>query len=73
MEPIAKHKIPVWAFASGRDYGVKVEYFFKGLNKLEELGDPEVLFTIHEDMGHDTWKRVYAGEDIYNWFLKHSK
>jgi len=74
MEPIAKYKIPVWTFAGGRDNGdEKVEYFLKGLNKLEELGDPEVLFTIHEDMGHDTWKRVYAGEDIYNWFLKHSK
>ena len=74
MEPIAKYKIPVWTFAGGRDNGdEKVEYFFKGLNKLEELGDPEVLFTIHEDMGHDTWKRVYAGEDIYSWLLKHSK
>ncbi|OGU28102.1 MAG: peptidase, partial [Ignavibacteria bacterium GWA2_35_9] len=59
MEPIAKYKIPVWTFAGGRDNGdEKVEYFLKGLNKLEELGDPEVLFTIHEDMGHDTWKRV---------------
>jgi predicted peptidase len=73
MEPIAKYKIPVWAFAGGRDNTIKAEYFFKGLNKLEELGDPEVRFTIEEDMGHDTWKRVYAGEDIYNWFLKHSK
>ena len=74
MEPIAKYKIPVWTFAGGRDNGdEKVEYFLKGLNKLEELGDPEVLFTIHEDMGHDTWKRVYAGEDIYSWLLKHSK
>jgi predicted peptidase len=73
MDSIAKYKIPVWAFAGGRDKGEQVAYFFKGLNKLEELGDPEVLFTIHEDMGHDTWKRVYAGEDIYNWFLNHSK
>ena len=73
MQPISTHKIPVWAFAGGRDNTVQVQYFFAGINKLEELGNDKVKFTIHEDMGHDTWKRVYAGEDIYNWFLENSK
>lgn len=73
MQPIAIHKIPVWAFAGGRDNTVQVQYFFAGINKLVELGNDKVNFTIHEDMGHDTWKRVYAGEDIYNWFLENSK
>jgi hypothetical protein len=27
-------------------------------------------YTIHEDMGHDVWKRVYAGDDLYNWLLE---
>jgi len=70
MEPIAKHKIPVWVFAGGRDYSrSKTEMFFAGLNKLEDLGHTDVLFTIHEDMQHDAWKRVYKGDDIYSWFL----
>jgi predicted peptidase len=71
MPPIAEYKIPVWAFAGGRDETVKAKYFYPGINKLEELGDPEVRFTIHEDLGHDTWKRVYKGSDLYQWLLEH--
>ncbi len=72
MAPIAEHKIPVWAFAAGRDATVDVGLFFAGINKLEELGHTEVRFTIHQDMGHDAWKRIYAGDDIYTWLLSHS-
>lgn len=73
MKPIADYKIPLWVFAGGRDPVVPVKHFYPGLNKLEELGHPEVRFTVHEDMGHDAWKRIYAGEDLYNWFLSCKK
>lgn len=73
MAPIAQHKIPVWAFAGGRDTAVNKKFFYAGLNKLEELGHPEVRFTVEEDMAHDAWKRVYAGEDLYHWLLLHTK
>jgi predicted peptidase len=69
MPPVAKQQIPVWVFAGGRDPAVPVQFFYPGLNALEELGHPEVRFTIHEDMSHDTWRRVYAGEDLYEWLL----
>lgn len=73
MAPIASHKIPVWSFAGGRDNVVPAQYFYKGLNKLEALEHKEVRFTIHEDLGHDTWVRVYRGNDVYDWMLEHSK
>lgn len=73
MPAIADAQLPVWAFAGGRDTAVETQYFFKGINKLEELGHKDIRFTIHEDMGHDAWKRVYGGQDIYNWFLQYSK
>ena len=60
MQSIAEHKLPIWTFAGGRDETIRKEYFFKGMNKLEELGHTNVRFTIHEDMGHDVWKRVYT-------------
>jgi len=69
--PLAKRQTPVWVFAGGRDPAVPVRYFYPGLNTLEELGHPEVRFTIHEDMSHDTWRRVYAGNDLYDWLLSH--
>lgn len=73
MDSLATYNIPVWAFAGGRDNTVQAQYFFAGMNKLEKLGNKNVQFTIHEDMGHDTWRRVYGGEDIYNWFLAYRK
>jgi predicted peptidase len=73
VAPIAQHKIPVWAFAGGRDRGVDKKFFYPGLNKLEELGSEEVRFTVEEDMAHDTWKRVYARDDIYQWLVSHAK
>jgi alpha-beta hydrolase superfamily lysophospholipase len=65
--------MPVWCFAGGRDPVVQVDYFYEGMNKLERLGHPDVRFTVEEDMSHDVWTRVYAGEDIYRWMLSHSR
>lgn len=72
MPALAKRPVPVWVFAGGRDQSVAVENFYLGVNTLEELGHDEVRFTIHADTGHDTWRRVYAGRDLYDWFLGHS-
>jgi predicted peptidase len=69
MKPIAKHQLPVWQFAGGRDSAVNIKYFYAGLTQLEHLGHNNVRFTVHEDKAHDAWTRVYAGDDLYNWFL----
>ncbi len=73
MKPIADENLPLWVFSGGRDLAVEKKYFLSGLNKLEELGHTNLRYTIHEDMNHDAWTRVYAGDDLYNWFLSHSK
>jgi dienelactone hydrolase len=73
MASLADHRLPVWVFAGGRDPAVRVRYFFSGLNELERLGHDEVRFTIHEDGGHDIWKRVYGGRDLYDWLLSHRR
>lgn len=73
MEPIAKQQLPVWVFAGGRDQVVQPQYFYPGLNKLESLGHKDVRFTIHADMNHDAWVRVYAGQDLYDWLLAHKR
>ena len=68
MAPIAAHKVPVWVFAGGRDRTVEKSYFYAGVNQLEQAGG-EVRFTVHEDMSHDVWRRVYEGADLYSWLL----
>lgn len=73
MPPLAERGMPVWAFAGGRDPAVWPQFFYPGLNALEELQDRkgDVRFTIHVDVGHDAWRRVYAGQDLYDWLLLH--
>ncbi|BFM18962.1 carboxylesterase family protein [Gilvimarinus japonicus] len=70
IAPIAKHQIPLWQFAGGRDHTVPIQYFYPGLNRLEQLGHAHVRFTTHEDMGHDAWRRVYKSDDFYQWLLE---
>lgn len=74
MLPLAERAMPVWAFAGGRDPAVWPQFFYPGVNTLEELQDRgvEVRFTIHVDAGHDAWRRIYAGQDLYDWLLQHS-
>lgn len=72
MQPIADQQLPVWQFAGGRDNAVHIQYFYAGIEKLRELGHNNVRFTVHEEMGHDAWKRVYASSDFYQWLLSHS-
>ncbi len=73
MGPLVEHQVPVWVFAGGRDTTVPEEHFYAGLQELERLGHRRVRFTVHADAGHDAWKRVYAGEDLYRWLLAHRR
>lgn len=73
IDSIAAADIPVWSFAGGRDQAAPVSMFYEGMNKLEALSSADVRFTVEEDMGHDVWTRVYAGEDVYRWMLSQSK
>ncbi|MEW6989654.1 prolyl oligopeptidase family serine peptidase [Colwelliaceae bacterium 6441] len=73
MDPVAQHKIPVWQFAGGRDSSVEIAYFYAGIERLRELGHTNVRLTIHEELEHDAWKRVYSSDDFYQWLLKHAK
>jgi hypothetical protein len=69
---VAKAGIPVWVFSGGRDPTVETKYFFAGMNRMNELG-ATMRFTTEQDMFHDVWNRVYAGEDVYKWLLQYKK
>ena len=71
-EAVAKAGIPVWVFSGGRDPAVETRYFFAGMNRMDELG-ADMRFTTEQDMFHDVWNRVYAGDDVYNWLLQYKK
>ena len=67
---LADVQMPVWIFHGGRDEVVAPKYSYEMANALEEAGHQSVRLTIHEDLPHNCWDRVYAGEDLYNWLLQ---
>lgn len=70
---LAEVQMPIWIFQGGRDVVVKPDWIYPMANTLEQAGHTSVRLTIHEDCGHDAWTRVYAGEDLYQWFLCHTR
>ena len=72
-DKLAQVQMPVWIFQGGRDLLIKPQWIYDMANALEKAGHPTVRFTVHEDLGHNAWTRVYAGEDLYQWFLMHRR
>jgi predicted peptidase len=68
---LAERQMPIWIFQGGRDVVIKADMIYKLAAALEQAGHRTVRLTIHEDLGHDCWTRVYAGEDLYQWLLSH--
>jgi len=66
---MAAVKMPIWAFHGGRDKWVKHHWIYEMGNALEKSGHQSFRFTVHEDLGHNSHTRVYAGEDLYQWLL----
>ena len=70
---MAAQQLPVWIFQGGRDLRIKPQWIYDVANALEAAGHQEVRFTVHEDLPHDCWTRIYAGQDLYHWFLEHRR
>ena len=68
---LAEARLPIWMFGGGKDTVVKPHWLYRMARALEEANHPALRFTVHEDMDHDAWKRVYAGQDLYDWFLRY--
>ena len=73
MVVLARQGLPIWMFHGGRDKVLKPEWAYDLANALERAGHPTVRFTVHEDLGHDCWTRVYGGHDLYSWLLEQRK
>ena len=64
--------LPVWLFQGGRDDLVLPEWSVVTAEALDRAGG-NVRVTVHEDLGHDCWTRVYGGRDLYDWFHTHTR
>jgi predicted peptidase len=70
MQPIVDANLPIWIHQGGRDTTVSAESVLASAKALEAAGHPEVRMTVHEDLGHNVWTRVYEGDDLYGWLLR---
>jgi predicted peptidase len=64
--------IPVWTFHGDRDDIVPVIRTQEMVDALVARGG-NVRFTVYTGVGHDSWSRTYANEELYEWFLQHSR
>lgn len=69
MESLAEKDIPIWCFAGERDNIIQLQHFYPGFETLDSLNFENYKFTSLPNVGHDVWKPVYQGEEIYTWLL----
>ncbi len=72
MPSLAQQKIPIWCFSGCADRIILTHDFYPGLRKLTTLGYADFKFTTVPNAGHDVWKKVFAGEELYEWLLLQS-
>lgn len=73
LQALAKAQAPVWAAHGGRDSVVLAEWQLATVQALADAGHKTVRFTVHEDLAHNVWERVYGGWDLYLWLLQQSR
>ena len=64
--------IPIWVFHGAKDRVVPLEESEEMVNAIRKRGG-DVKFTIYPDAGHDSWTDSYDNQELYDWFLEHSK
>jgi predicted peptidase len=65
--------LPIWAFHGGKDPVVPVEETERMVNLMKKIGVKEVKFTLYPDAQHDCWTETYTNQELFAWFLKHSR
>ncbi len=68
-----KVTIPVWAFHGDADPVVPLKTGVDSVNAVKAAGNPEVIFTVHPGLQHDSWTVTYNNPMLYDWLLSKSK
>lgn len=64
--------VPIWAFHNKLDTIISWETTEKMVNAVKDAGGKEVLFTIHDQTGHDGYTKTFHDPQFFEWLLKHS-
>ncbi len=64
--------LPIWAFHGEEDDVVTVEKSREMVEAINNAGGNAKL-TVYPGVGHNSWDRTYANDQLYDWFLSHTK
>ncbi len=62
-------KVPVWAFAGGKDRVVPAERSERVINAVKKKGHKNAHLTVYPDEGHGAGRIAYADPEFYKWLF----
>lgn len=65
--------LPLWTFHGDADNVVPLRGTQKMIDAIKEAGGEKAKITIYKGVGHNSWSETYANEELYKWFLTHSR
>jgi len=65
--------LPIWAFHGAKDPTVKLEESQRMVDAFKRAGNNDVKLTIYPEAQHDSWTETYNNEELYTWFLEHTR
>ncbi len=68
----AMKNIPTWVFHGDLDRAVNIQKSKDMVEAMKKAGG-EPKFTIYEGVGHDSWVKAYASEELYEWLIKQKR
>lgn len=68
----AMKDIPTWVFHGDKDGAVNIQKS-KDMVEALKIAGAEPKFTIYEGVGHDSWTKSYAMDELYEWILKQKR
>jgi predicted peptidase len=74
-DPKAAEKLkdlPIWCFHGADDTVVRPDLSRTMIDAIKKAGG-EPKYTEYPGVGHNSWDKAYGTDELYTWFLKHSK
>jgi predicted peptidase len=73
QKSVALKTLGVWAFHGAKDPVVPVKESERMIDALRGAGCEDVKLTIYPEAQHDSWTEAYDNQELYDWFLAHSR
>ena len=64
--------MPIWVFHGEEDKSIPISESETMVERLKEMGY-DVQFTRYPEVGHDSWVKAYATEELYEWLERQKR